>query len=117
MTTLYFLKWLFCYLKISCNLEEKFWVVCRRTTFRPAEKPKPTRFEWDEDLNDPTTLKPVEDAFKVLSHDGFFKISHPIILEPDGSSQNKEISDDSLKRSSDGSSSESPPYKRSRVEY
>ncbi|KAK6631334.1 hypothetical protein RUM44_005860 [Polyplax serrata] len=85
-----------------------------RPTFRPAEKPRPTRFEWEDDLNDPTTLKPVEEAFKVLSHDGSIKISHPIILEPDGTVVNREASDDSMKRSSDGSSFDSPPHKRSK---
>lgn len=86
-----------------------------RTNFRVSEKPKPTRFEWEEDLNDPTEVKPVEDALKILSHDGTMKIPYPIILEPDVSANQKESSDESFRRNSDRSSSESPPYKRSKV--
>ncbi|KAL0271627.1 UNVERIFIED_CONTAM: hypothetical protein PYX00_008663 [Menopon gallinae] len=86
-----------------------------------SETPKPTRFEWDEDLNDPTVLRPVEDAFRALAHDVTTEIQHPIVLDgeftPTRQKETNSNCNDS-KRNSPGSptSPDSPPFKRSRTD-
>lgn len=78
------------------------------------QQPQPTRFEWDEDLQDPTTLKRVEDAFDILSYDKAAEIIHPIDFEDDipDVRRNTSTHNNLGKRNSALISPDSPPSKR-----
>ena len=80
--------------------------------------PQPTRFEWDEDLQDPTALKRVEDAFEILSYDKAAEITHPIVFEDDIPTVRITTTPGTnsfARKSSALSSPDSPPAKRPKV--
>lgn len=87
---------------------------------KKLEPPKPTRFEWDEDLSDPTALKDVKQAFDALSYDKNFasEILQPICREEDiitSTRRDSPASTHAAKRTCIINSPDSPPPKRPKV--